>query len=109
LLQALGEFPASRSLFERAFAIYKKTLTHPSTDRARYLFARLLLAQGNAVEALHDGEAALAGLEGAHGKNGPWTKEAARITADALDAMGRAEEAAALRARYRIEPGQSQT
>jgi len=108
-LQVLGDFPASRSLFERTFAIYKKTLAHLSTDRARYLFAGLLLAQGDAVEALRESEAALTSLERAHGKNGPWTKEAARTTADALDAVGRAEEAAALRARYRIEPGPSQT
>jgi hypothetical protein len=76
---------------------------------ARYLFAGLLLAQGNAVEALKDSEAALAGLERALGKGSRWTKDAARTTADALDAVGRAEEAAALRTRYRIEPGRSQT
>jgi hypothetical protein len=30
------------------------------------------------------------------------TKDSARITADALDALGRADEAAALRARYGV-------
>jgi hypothetical protein len=35
-------------------------------------------------------------------------RPAAQIKAEALDALGRAEEAAALRARYRIESGQSQ-
>jgi tetratricopeptide (TPR) repeat protein len=108
VLQDSGDFPTARPLFERALAIYKKTLD-PTTNIARYFLASLLLAEGNAVEALRDSEAALAGLERALGKKSRWTKDAARTTADALDAVGRAEEAAALRARYRIEPGQSQT
>jgi hypothetical protein len=33
----------------------------------------------------------------------PWTKDFARVTADALHALGRTEEATALRARYGIE------
>jgi hypothetical protein len=33
----------------------------------------------------------------------PWTKDSARVTADALHALGRTEEATALRARYDIE------
>jgi hypothetical protein len=32
--------------------------------------------------------------------NHPWTKDSARVTAEALAALGRADEAAALRARY---------
>ena len=34
------------------------------------------------------------------GLNHPWTKDSARVTADALDALGRHEEAKALRERY---------
>ena len=37
------------------------------------------------------------------GDNHSWTKDSARITADALAALGRADEAAEVRARYRIE------
>jgi tetratricopeptide (TPR) repeat protein len=108
LLQASGDFHAARHLLERALAFFKKTLAHRDTDIARYLLAGVVLGQGNAVEALRDSETALAGLERALGKNSRWTKDAARTTADALDALGRAEEAATFRARYRIEPGQSQ-
>jgi hypothetical protein len=32
-----------------------------------------------------------------------WTKDSARVTADALDALGRTEEAKALRERYGIK------
>ena len=106
VFQDSGDLPAARTLFERALTIYKKTLAHPSTNIGRYLFAGLLLAEGNAVEALRESEAALPGLEKAFGKKNQWTKDAARITTDALDAVGRAEEAAALRARYGVELGQ---
>ena len=34
------------------------------------------------------------------GRDHAWTKDSARVTADALDALGRAEEATVLRERY---------
>ena len=34
------------------------------------------------------------------GRDNAWTKDSARVTADALDALGRTEEAKALRERY---------
>jgi hypothetical protein len=34
----------------------------------------------------------------------PWTKDSARVTADALDALGRTEEAKALREKYGLTP-----
>jgi hypothetical protein len=37
------------------------------------------------------------------GPQHPWTKDSARVTADALDALGRADEAKALRVRYGVE------
>jgi hypothetical protein len=54
------------------------------------------------TEALALGEAALATHEKTSGPDHPWTKDAARATADALDALGRAEQAVALRARYGV-------
>jgi hypothetical protein len=47
--------------------------------------------------------AALLAHEATGGLDHPWTKDSARTTADALAALGRAEEAAALRARFGIE------
>ena len=61
---------------------------------------RLLLATGKPGEALALGEAALAAHEKLLGQEHPMTKSSARVTADALDALGRAGEAAALRARH---------
>jgi hypothetical protein len=48
------------------------------------------------------GETALAGHDKALGPNIPWTKDSARVNAAALDALGRGEDAAALRAHYRL-------
>ena len=65
----------------------------------------MLLADGNAAEALTYSEAALAAHKKALGEDHPWTKNSAGITADALAALGRADEAAALRARFGIKDG----
>ena len=53
-------------------------------------------------EALCAAERALATHEATGGPHHNWTKDSARVTADALDALGRAEEAKELRARYEI-------
>src|SRR6516165_11908049 len=47
-------------------------------------------------------QATLATQEVAFGSDSPWTKDRARLTADALDALGRTEETKALRKRYRV-------
>ena len=65
---------------------------------------RRLMAVGNSAEALSLGAAALAAHETALGADHPWTKESARATADALAALGRPDEAAALRTHYALEP-----
>ena len=46
---------------------------------------------------LQRGEAAMTTHERVNGSNHPWTKASAHVTADALDALGRGAEAAALR------------
>ena len=45
-------------------------------------------------------EGALAVHEAANSPNHPWAKDSASATADALDTLGRVDEAAALRTRY---------
>ena len=57
---------------------------------------------GRPTEALTLGETALAAHDKALGRDHAWTKDSARVTADALDALGRAEEAKALRERYGV-------
>ena len=59
---------------------------------------------GRAAEALAFGETALAAHDKALGRDDAWTKDSARVTADALDALGRAEDAKALRERYGLTP-----
>ena len=57
---------------------------------------------GQPTEALTLGETALAAHDKALGRNHTRTKDSARVTADALDALGRTEEAKALRERYGV-------
>jgi hypothetical protein len=56
-----------------------------------------------AVDALSLGEIALAAHEKELGPDHSWTKDSARVTADALTALGRNEEAAVLRERYGLQ------
>jgi tetratricopeptide (TPR) repeat protein len=105
LLRAQGDFTEARPLFERALAICERTrgAEHPETNIVRCNLSRLLLRIGRPTEALSLGETALTAFDKVLGRNHPSTKgEGARVTADALDALGRAEEAKALRERYGI-------
>jgi Tetratricopeptide repeat len=57
---------------------------------------------GQPTEALTLGETALSAHDKVLGRDSAWTKASARVTADALDALGRTEEAKALREKYGI-------
>jgi tetratricopeptide (TPR) repeat protein len=102
LLQAQGDLAGARQLHERALAIFEKVLgtEHPRTNLGRGNLARLHLTAGESSAALALGETALAAHDKVLGHNHPWIADSARVTADALDALDRADEAAALRARY---------
>jgi hypothetical protein len=68
-------------------------------------FAKLTVEDGSngtgrTQEALTIAQSALATHEAASGPNHSWTKDSASLTADALDALGRVDEANALRERY---------
>jgi hypothetical protein len=59
-----------------------------------------LLLIGHTTEALALSETAINAHFEVLGRDHPWTKDSARVTADALDALGRPEEAKALREKY---------
>lgn len=105
LLRRQNDLDAARPLFERAIAIFGETLgTHdPNTNLVRRNLARLLLAIGRPVEALAMAETAVSSHERVLGPNHFWTVESAQVTADALDALGRVQEAVGLRGRYRTD------
>jgi len=105
VLRDLGETEQAQHMFGRAIAIGEKALgvAHPLTQRFQSHYARLLLMTDRPREALLLGEAALAVHQAANGPNNAYTKDSATVTADALDALGRADEAATLRARCGIE------
>jgi tetratricopeptide (TPR) repeat protein len=105
LLLGQGDLAAARPLLERALAIHEKAVgpEHPDTNRTRWNLARLLITSCHAREALGPAEAALRAHERALGPNHRYTKDSADVMAKALDALGRADQAAALRARYGVE------
>jgi hypothetical protein len=73
---------------------------HRNTNRTRFNLSRLLLLISSPTEALVLGEAALTAHDKLLGRDHALTKDSAHTTADALDALGRTEEAKALRERY---------
>ena len=106
VLAEQGDLARARTFYERALAIREKVLgpEHPDSNRTRLNLAILLLASGSVDQALTLGEIALTAHEGTLGPNHAWTKDSARVTADALDALGLTEEATALREKYEITP-----
>jgi hypothetical protein len=62
--------------------------------------SRLLLTCCQPTEALALGETALTAYAKLLGLDHAWTQDSACVTAEALDALGRNEEAKALRERY---------
>jgi tetratricopeptide (TPR) repeat protein len=104
VLHIQGNLAEARPLYERALAAYEKTLgsDHWDTNKTRYGFALLLLRTGFPAEALSAAQAALGALENALGSKTSSTKEAARVTCAALDALGRTDEAKSLRLRYEL-------
>jgi tetratricopeptide (TPR) repeat protein len=105
LFRDLGHFDKAEPFFLRAIAVGNKALgaEHPLTRRYQSHYARLLLMTDRPAEALQLARAALATHDRVNGPNQAWTKDSAGVTADTLAALGRAEEAKALRKKYGIE------
>jgi hypothetical protein len=61
--------------------------SHANTHRARYSYARALLAACRPTEAVRHAEAALAGHRATVGEHHAWTDEALQLVADARHAM----------------------
>lgn len=104
LLCAQGDPIRARPMLERALMIFEKAFGRDYSQTGRYQmnYARLLLILNYPKKALALGEAALSTHEKTCGPNHSWTIDSARVTADALDALGRTAKANALRARYGI-------
>lgn len=96
------DFSRARPLYERALALTQQVLgpEAPGTNRVRSNLSRILLSAGEPTEAVGLSAAALAAHDNVLGRDHAWTKDSARVTADALDALGRTEEAKTLRERY---------
>jgi tetratricopeptide (TPR) repeat protein len=106
LLQPQDDSKAARPLLERALAIREKVLgaEHPNTAQSLNNLGGVVCSQGNYETARPLLERALAIFEKVLGPKHPDTKTCADGAAKVLDALGRADEAAALRARFSLPP-----
>src|SRR4029077_4555972 len=102
LWRARGHPDKAEPLFLRAIAVGDKALgaEHPLTGRYQSHYARLLLMTDRPAEGLRLSRTAVAAHERVNGANHPWTRDSAGVTADALAALGRAEEVKAVRKEY---------
>jgi hypothetical protein len=104
LLCAKGDRAGARPLMKRALMIFQTAFgpDYPQAGRHEANYARLLLMIGRPSEALTHAQAALTTLEKSFGPDHAWMVDAVRVTADALDALGRRKKAEALRAHYEL-------
>jgi len=102
VLKRLGELGAAVGHAERALAITEGRLgsEHPTTNRLRANVASMRLAAGSAAEALELAQSALEAHQRVLGSEHRWTADTAQTTADILNALGRDEEAGALRSAF---------
>jgi len=105
LLHALGENAEAERVYRRALAIDVKHYggDHPRTAKSHAILGRHLLRIGDAGGALVELEQALADQLAAIGAAHEETLITAALAAAALDRLGRADEAAAIRAKYNVE------
>ena len=99
MLERQGDLACARTLLERELEA-RNELQDPSTNRLRANLSRLLLRI--LLQLKRSPSAKLPSLPTTRflDRDHAWTKDSARVTADALDALGRTEEAKALREQY---------
>jgi hypothetical protein len=87
-LRGLRDVDATLNMCARTFERWRSIhgADHPNTHRARYSYARALLAAGRAPDAVTHAEAALAGIRRQVGEHHAWTDQALQLVADALHA-----------------------
>jgi tetratricopeptide (TPR) repeat protein len=104
LLRDQGDFSKARALVERALAIREEILghEHPATGGSVHALGLLLADEGDSARALAHFERALTVAEKALGPQHPDTMKVIRSLSEALDALGRTEDAKALRERYGV-------
>jgi tetratricopeptide (TPR) repeat protein len=102
ILSEMGRGAEAEPILRDSIAIWSSTLgtDHPTTARAECHLAMLLLATTRPEDALPHAQLALRVHEATFPDQHPWTRDSALTCADALNALGRHADAAALLQRY---------
>lgn len=111
LLRDRGRFPEAEPLYREAIAnlVAAAGIEHANVGTMKRDFAAMLLATGSFEEASKQASDALFVHEKRFGPDHPWTREAARIVADATAGLRHAKEAAQIRSRYGLDAPHAET
>ena len=106
LLRDMGRLDESEALILKGLEVSAEGLgpEHPIHARALENLAKTLLRTDRLAEAHENAAEALRVHEAKLGLGHFWTLDSAASTAEALDALGRSEDAAAMRLRFGIKP-----
>jgi tetratricopeptide (TPR) repeat protein len=104
VLRDTGRWEEAEGLYREAIANTQKIFSegNPSLGGMRLEYSKLLLVSGHPDRALDEANLSLETKRRVYGDENPWTVNAARTTAQALEASGRANEARLLREKYGI-------
>jgi hypothetical protein len=99
-----GRHEEAEALYREAIQHMVKAIgvAHPGVGGARRELAVLLLATGRAAEAVDEARLAVSTQEQAFGPDHDWTANAASTFFASLVVLGHTQEAAEVRARYRL-------
>ena len=106
LLRDVGRSDEAEPLYRSAIDIFLRTIgeEHSRTARGYRNFAAFLMKTARSQEALRYAELAVSVHERVHGVQHAWTRKSAGVLADVLVALGRPDEATALRTRCSLPP-----
>jgi tetratricopeptide (TPR) repeat protein len=106
VLYRQGDLVAARPMLERSLAVREKAIgpDHPEISANLLNLSSLFFAEGDLAKALHFSERALSMDERVFSPEHPRMTSSVRATATVLIALGRTEDAIALREKFKLDP-----
>jgi tetratricopeptide (TPR) repeat protein len=104
VLRDTGRWEEAEALYREAIENTQKIFSegNPNLGAMRLEYSKLLLVSGHLDRALDEANQSLETKQRVYGDENPWTVNAARTTAQVMQALGRANDARSLREKYGI-------